>query len=282
MPTASAGFARRSDIPLFFALSLFAWVIWAPQAAHRLGAPVPYAPLQSPLNALTVWAPGLAALLLAARESGRAGAGALFRTLGLWRVSPLWFAVALLLEPLKWIAALGIDRLSGSAYELGPALLPRTFGPAQAYMIPVALLFTLPNALGEELGWRAFALPRLLRTKGALHASVLLGLFWGLWHVPSWIAWRTGEPAWLPILIMAVNLVPSAVVFTWLFLKTNGSLLLVCLYHASIASKGYLLPGLPTLTEAALLWALGIGIVLAGGLRPPRPPPAPALRGRLA
>ena len=77
MSTAPTPVARRSHVPLFFALSLFAWILWAPQAAHRLGASVSYAPLQSPVNVLTVWSPGLAALLLVARESGRAGVGAL-------------------------------------------------------------------------------------------------------------------------------------------------------------------------------------------------------------
>jgi membrane protease YdiL (CAAX protease family) len=251
---------------VFFALSLFAWVIWVPQAAQRLGAPVWAPSLKSPLNVLTVWSPGLAAMLIVWRMSGGPGVAALFRPLASWRVPVRWYLLALMLEPAKWLVAFWIDRLAGQSYEMGPTLLAQTFGSAAAFMIPVAIVFTLPNALGEELGWRAFALPRLQERHGALAASVILGLFWGIWHIPMWAAFRSSEPDWLPILLMVINMIPVAIVLTWLFNRTGGSLLIVCLYHASIANKGYLLPRLPTLTEAALMWLVAVLVVMAGGV----------------
>jgi len=259
----------RSRVPLFFVLSLFAWAIWAPQALRRYDL-IGWAPsLQSPLNALTVWAPGLAAMLLVWRESGRAGVAALFRRLARWRVPPVWYLAALLLEPGRWLLALGIDRLLGRDYALGSALLADAFGAAAAFMVPVAVVFTLPNALGEELGWRGFALPRLQERRGPLLASVVIGLFWGFWHVPAWIAWPNTEAAPLALLLMILNTVPAAVVFTWLFNRTGGSLLIVVIHHAAIANKGYFLPGLPTATEAVLLWIVAVLIVALRGLSPP-------------
>ncbi len=262
--------ADSSALPAFFALSLFAWVIWLSQAGRRFGL-LPWAPsLQSPLNALTVWSPGLAAIFLAWRGGGKPGVAALFRSLGKWRVSLRWYAVALLLAPAQWVLALAIDRLAGTSYDLGPALLVRTFTAATAFMVPVAVLFTLPNALGEEVGWRAFALPRLQSKYGPLRASVVLGLFWGVWHVPAWLAWPSSDPSWTSLLVMVVNTVPAAILFTWLFNRTGASLLLVCLYHASITNKGYFLPRLPSLTESALVWLVAVVVVLAGGLEAPR------------
>jgi uncharacterized protein len=258
----------RSRASLFFALSLFAWVIWLPQAARRFDL-LAWAPsLTSPLNALTVWSPGLAAMLLTWRVSGKAGVSALFRSLASWKVPVKWYVVALLLEPSKWLLAFMIDRLAGQTYELGPALLVKTFSASTAFMIPIAVVFTLPNALGEELGWRAFALPRLQAKHGALLASIIIGLFWGFWHIPAWVAWSTSKPSWLPILVMIINTVPAAIVFTWLFNRTRSNLLLVCLYHASIANKAYFLPKLPTFTEAGLLWLTAAVIVIARGLSP--------------
>lgn len=64
---------------------------------------------------------------------------------------------------------------------------------------------------------------------------------------------------------MVLNLIPVAILFTWLFNVTDGSLLLVALYHASTASKGYLCPRLPTFTEAILLWAVAVLAVCCGG-----------------
>jgi membrane protease YdiL (CAAX protease family) len=260
-------FVVRNQVPLFFALSLFAWVIWGPQAAHHYGY-LAWAPsLKSPLNALTVWSPGLAALLLTRLILGRGGAGALFRQLLRWRVGAAWYLFALLFEPVKWSVAYGFDRLLGQTYPLGTAPLLSAFGPAAAFMIPVAILFTLPNSLGEELGWRAFALPRLQERSGPLLASVLIGLFWGFWHIPMWLAWAKSDPSWLSILIMVLNMVPMAAIFTWLYNRTGGSLLLVCILHASTAAKGYLFPRLPTLTESGLLWIAAILVVGLGGLR---------------
>lgn len=256
----------RYQIPCFFALSLFAWLIWIPQAAREFGV-LQWAPsLQSPLNALTVWSPGLAAMFLAYRETGKTGIGELFRSLARWRVEVRWYAIALLLEPCKWLVAYAIDSTMGRELQLGPALLQNAFGTSAAFMIPVAAIFTLPNALGEELGWRAFALPRLQSRHGPLAASVIIGLFWGLWHVPAWLAWNSSDPTVIPIAAIAVNMVPASVIFTWLYNRSAGSLLIVVLYHASVANKGYFLPKLPTFTETILLWVLAIAVVIAKGL----------------
>jgi membrane protease YdiL (CAAX protease family) len=253
----------RFQIPLFFALSLFAWVIWLPQVAARFEL-LDWAPsVQSPLNALTVWSPGLAAMFLSWRASGKSGIGALFGSLGAWRMPVKWYVIALLLTPGIWALALTIDRALGRTYELGPALLTEAFSASAAFMIPIAVAFTLPNALGEELGWRAFALPRLQARYGAVIASVVIGLFWGFWHVPGWIAWSATESAGLPAWAMVVNTVPLAILFTWLFNRTRGSLLLACLFHASITNTGYFLPKLPTITEAVLLWLIATTLVVS-------------------
>jgi uncharacterized protein len=258
-------FIDRYQVPIFFLLSLFAWTIWIPQAAQRHGL-IDWAPSrQSPLNFLTVWSPGLAAMLVTALTLGRARIGDLFRSLGAWRVSPWLYVFAILFDPLRWGAATLIDRLTGHTYTLGPIPLLTAFSAA-ALMIPIALVSTLPNALGEELGWRAFALPRLQQRGGPLVASIVLGLFWGFWHIPMWLTWVSTDAGWLSILVMVLNMVPVAILFTWLFNATGGSLLLVVLYHASTASKGYLCPRLPTFTEVILLWAVA-AIVAVRGLR---------------
>jgi membrane protease YdiL (CAAX protease family) len=204
---------------------------------------------------------------LAHRGSGAQGVKALLRSLSVWRISLMWYLIALLLEFGLWGVAFLIDRVLGHHHEMTPGVLQNAFGSSAAFMIPIAVIFTLPNALGEELGWRAFALPRLQERYGALAASVVLGLFWGFWHVPAWIAWRSTEPLLLPVLLMVINTIPSAILFTWLFNRTRSSLLIVVLYHASMANKGYFLPNQPTSTETVLHWFVAVLIVLAGGLR---------------
>ncbi|MGE5175115.1 MAG: CPBP family intramembrane glutamic endopeptidase [Hyphomicrobiales bacterium] len=259
-PDAGSPPSERAQLIRFFALTLIAWTVWGPQAAHRLGLLGWTVPPQSPLNLITVWAPGLAAMGVAWRVARKQGVSDLWVRLRLWRVPAPWYVFALCFEPLRWLLALAIDRLTGQSYPLGGIPIVRALGPAAAAMAPVALLLTLPNALGEELGWRAFALPRLMRARGPLVASVILGLFWGLWHVPMWIAFRSAEPSLLPIALLVASMVPFTVLFTWLWLRTGGSLLLVCFFHASSAMKGYLLPKLPTLTEVAVLWIVAAAV----------------------
>ncbi len=258
---------RNFQVPVFFGLSLFAWVIWGLQAGYRYGY-LAWAPsLQSPVNALTVWSPGLAAIALTWFLTGKRAVADLFRPLLQWRVPFRWYVLALLFEPAKWCLAYGLDKILGGNYQLGEIPLLKTFGGAAAFMVPVALVFTLPNSLGEELGWRGFALPKLQQACGALPASILIGLYWGGWHVPMWLTWSKAGLSWLSLFIMVCNLVPVATLFTLLYNRTGGSLLLVCLFHASMASKGYLMPSLPTLTETFILWGAAIMAVLFGGFR---------------
>jgi membrane protease YdiL (CAAX protease family) len=82
-------------------------------------------------------------------------------------------------------------------------------------------------ALGEEPGFRGFALPRLLAGRSALSASLILGVLHAIWHIPLFI-FGSDHP------IIAVIVVCGAVLNTWLFNNTNGSVFLAMLLHASI------------------------------------------------
>jgi membrane protease YdiL (CAAX protease family) len=127
-------------------------------------------------------------------------------------------------------------------------------GSAAPYMIPVAVVFTIPNAVGEEIGWGGVALPRLSAWHGALVGTLVLGVFWGLWHIPAWIG-QGLSLGFGPMAVRVLGLVATAFVFTWIYYGSGRSLVLVVLYHAAIASKNYLFPGLPTLTEEIVLSA---------------------------
>lgn len=250
------------QLVLFFVLTLVAWTIWVPQARYRLGLAESAVSLRSPANALTVWSPGLAAVLLTILWSRGRGVRALLGKLGKWRVGWQWCLVAILFEPARWCLSLGVDRLLGRTYELGPMPLRVILGAAAPYMIPVAVIFTLPNAVGEEIGWRGFALPRLMAWRGALIGTLVLGLFWGLWHIPAWIG--QGLSLGLgPMAVRVLGIVAMAFVFTWIYRSTGGSLVPVVLYHASIASKNYLFPGLPTITDDVVMWVFVVVLIVS-------------------
>ena len=84
------------------------------------------------------------------------------------------------------------------------------------------------SALGEEIGWRGYALPRQQAGRSALSASLILAPIWALWHLPLWL---TGAPGRTPLLYAAfvVSAFALSVLLTWVYNSTGGSLLLVVL-----------------------------------------------------
>lgn len=87
-------------------------------------------------------------------------------------------------------------------------------------------------AAGEELGWRGYALPRLLQRHNALVASILVGIFWGLWHLPVSQLFGGGSPPLVDSLLYGLGVDFASVIYTWIFRHTRGSVLIACLFHS--------------------------------------------------
>jgi membrane protease YdiL (CAAX protease family) len=114
----------------------------------------------------------------------------------------------------------------GIAYLLGN---PVTFHTNGIVGLATAALF-----VGEELGWRGYALPRLLSQRNPITASLILGSLWALWHLPNFIFPIAGVPPLGPFPLIAVWIIAETFVFTWLYINSKGSVLITTLLHASI------------------------------------------------
>ena len=257
-----SNYVKRFQLPLFFLLCLIiSWAIWIPQAITKLSDPQTPIAGGSPLNILAVWAPALSAILLLRMLKGKGGPQTLFRLIRRWRVGIQWYLFILLYPAVIWFLARAIDIVLGQSFEFTIPIL--TYFPLeQAYMVIVALVFALPSALGEELGWRGFALPRLQAKYNALVSSIMLGLFWAVWHIPMWIA---NNIMGLDLLKLGVSTTICAIIFTWVYNNTGGSLLLAWLFHASLTITGYFLQTPLTLTDDILKWGVIILIVVMAG-----------------
>jgi len=230
----------------FFALTL--------TITYGLGLPVAAAshgllPIRIPaaVGALAIAGPAIAALVLTGFEHGRLGVQRLLSRLLHWRVGAQWYLVALLTPPIIAISALGTYRFLAGVPPRIPAPLPRELAQIGAESpVTYALLavFFVWGSLAEELGWRGYALPRLLGTYSALTASVIIGVVWAVWHLPLFLM-NASAQASIPFgwyLLYALSL---SVLFTWLYNNTGGSLLLATLFHAVIQASTVLLPMLP-------------------------------------
>jgi membrane protease YdiL (CAAX protease family) len=107
----------------------------------------------------------------------------------------------------------------------------------QANYLPYLGIWVLPIWLatygfGEETGWRGFALPRLQKGMSVARATLILGLMWALWHTPAFLYLETFEEMGLIVLPgFLIGVLCGAVIFTWIYNGTGGSVLMVALWH---------------------------------------------------
>jgi membrane protease YdiL (CAAX protease family) len=169
--------------------------------------------------------PSAVAIVLTAIVLGRGALRKLLGRLLIWRVDLRWYLVVVL----------GLVAIAGGVVALnallgGPAL--RLGMPLLGVAVFLAFSIFPGSALGEEIGWRGYALPRLQPGRSALSASLILAPIWALWHLPLWL---TGEPGRTPILYAAfvVSTFALSILLTWVYNSTGGSLLMVVLLHAT-------------------------------------------------
>lgn len=113
------------------------------------------------------------------------------------------------------------------------------------YLIIVVFMYVLfTSVLGEETGWRGFALPILQNRFGPLKASVILGLIWGMWHLPLFLI-QGNFHSHIPFLLFLVQEIALSIVITWLYNSTAGSLLIVHIFHSASNTTVGVLPILP-------------------------------------
>jgi membrane protease YdiL (CAAX protease family) len=123
-------------------------------------------------------------------------------------------------------------------------------------------LLTDVGPQGEEFGWRGFALPQILEVRSRVASAVIVGLIWGLWHVPLFFIVTTTQSR-LSIPVFFVNTVSLSIIMTWVYLKTDGDLAAMVLIHLiSNFTAGPL--GVPEV-PATLAEAMMASVILLGG-----------------
>lgn len=224
--------------------------------------------LQGPAGFVgTFVGPCLAGFTMTALLRGRAGVIHLLRRIVLWRVVPVWCLVAVL----AWPALLVVAVLALPGPPAGDGTPPVLSGAGFLGSISRSLVFGGP--LGEEPGWRGFALPGLQERWGPLVGALLLGALHGTWRLPIYllIPGYNGAPPGLAgtlaqFLLFVVGVTAGSVSFTWLFNNTRGSVLIAVLHHAATNTAGIVvstvLPGLAVLPALGLV-SLPLEIALA-------------------
>ncbi|MBN1660312.1 MAG: CPBP family intramembrane metalloprotease [Anaerolineae bacterium] len=217
--------ANRHSLALFFILAYaLSWAVEIPLALQVQGLIA--VPISWSLHYLAAYGPLLAAVIVIGVTTGREGLQELFGRMLKWRVRPIWWLVALAPLVLYALLALVLRFIPGQSAGLA-ALGQIDFLPDLGAGAPFVWLLTF--GLGEETGWRGYALPRLQQGRSALSATVILWTLWALWHLPLFFYLYDAT-----ILVgFLLGLLAGAIVFTWLYNSTGGSVLLVAVWHAA-------------------------------------------------
>ncbi len=260
---------KAHPLAAYFGLAFtFTWLILSPGVAATFGL-LNFAFEGTVLTIASGIGPLLAALLVTRIVAGKSGVRQMLGSLFARRVQVKWWAAALMLiaglfaisATLSWFISGATPQAQEGIYLNGGNSL-------------LVTLLLLLGALGEEVGWRGFALPQLQEGQTPLKATLILTLFWWLWHLPTY--WT------LPLAMNAVAQYGFAAAFgiqfivllalsllcTWVFNGSGGVILLAVLLHASwnfwsgaLGQEVALF--LPPLL---LLTAVGIGLVTKGKL----------------
>jgi membrane protease YdiL (CAAX protease family) len=218
------------------------WTCWIPLVWIEPGG------LQEILATAGQFGPLIAAFLFTSDRRGLA------RRMVQWWVNIICYLAALGLPPLAHTLA---QIIAGApvSFEVTPELIPH-----------LASILFIGGPLGEEPGWRGFALPRLLARWNPIMASAILAVIWACWHLPLW--WIPGAEGLPPFPMYIIGVAAITLVMTWLHLRSNGSVLLAMLFHASlntvfVRAAQYQAP----LHGVLAWWIIAAALVATGGIK---------------
>ncbi|MFC1922656.1 type II CAAX prenyl endopeptidase Rce1 family protein [Chloroflexota bacterium] len=221
---------------VFFVLTYaISWLLWLPSVLRSNG----YSNLPEIVGLpgmFAVLGPAIAAFILVGWESGRAGMGRLLRRVIVTGFSKRWWLPTLLLMPL-------IGLLTAVVMSLLSIETPDWTAPTLLTALVTAITILFIGGGLEEFGWRGYALDRMQTGKNAVISSLVLGFFWGLWHLPLFFMEGTTQAeAAIPIWEFVLQIMVLSVLFTWLYNNTAGSLLVAIIFHTIGNTTGALLP----------------------------------------
>lgn len=214
--------------------------------------------LGNPLIFLTVWSPTILAFAVTAVHGGRDGLRDLVGRIFRWRFPLRWYLAATF-----GVAGLALGARFLQAHLSGAA--PPPVGDFARWpefaMGGLAMMVLDPGPIGEDPGWRGFALPRMLGRFNPTTAAVLLGVIWAVWHLPAFLF--SGMPqSSLPLGWFCLSMVSVTVLMAWVTINTGGAVIPAILMHWSFNRFSDL--GQEGAMYAALAYTAGALLVIIG------------------
>ncbi len=261
----SASSISTLSSPWFFLVLVlgWSWLFWILAALLGLGMNTIAGQVLLFLGLLGPMLAGIGFTYLTQGKEGRRDYW--LRIIDLKRIRARWYLVIFLFVPVLTALAALLDILSGGSGAALEKAAAHSLSEPFA-IIPFALYLFFIGPFIEELGWRGYVLDRLQTRWNALVSSLILGMVWALWHLPLFFIKDTyqynlgvGSPSfWL----FMIDIIPGAVLLTWIFNNTRRSTLAAILFHFMGNFTGELIAATKrTDFCAALLWIIGAIVV---------------------
>ncbi len=262
MASTKSDWIKNHPLAAYFGLAYaITWAVALSIAASVRG----WIALQIPPSAhfLTSYGPMLSAFVITAIVGGAAGVRELVGRMVRWRVGGRWVLVAIASPIAFYVVAGFVMRVVQGSWP-DWSRFGGTVEIAGLRGLAGWGFHVLTFGFGEETGWRGFALPRLQNGRSARSATLLLWVFWVLWHLPMF-AYKENYLAMgiFDLVGWVVGILSGAIVLTWLYNSTGGSVLMVALWHgtynAAVSATEPLIAA--TVSAFVILWAVVIARV---------------------
>ena len=223
---------------LTLALSWF--VFWGPLALFKITAISFVSDEKGPWWAITVFitggfVPTLLGIILTWKKEGLSGLRKLGQLIIQFRLGWRWYMFTLLIVIAGTVGQISINRLLGNTFN------GKLFFAQLGNFLPLLIL----GPLSEEIGWRGYALPRLQTRWNAVTSSLIIGVIWGLWHLPLFMMFGTSQhELGIPFIGFWIGMSANSLFYTWLYNNTKESLWSSILFHwiytyaAQVVSSG--------------------------------------------
>jgi uncharacterized protein len=223
--THHAKFGFYPRLLAFFALAFaWSWACWLLSSVVRPQLPT----LGMVLFIAGSFGPGIAASAVVRYASGQDGLHSWLRCSLQWRVGWRWLALSFFLPLAIMALAAAVHIALGGTIAPSPAS-----GHVLLAVVNFVLVLLLGGPLGEEFGWRGYALPVLQERYSWRVASLILGGVWGAWHLPLFYIADTAQ-SHIPVGLFMVSTIALSVLFAWLFNRTRESVLPALVLHTSV------------------------------------------------